>query len=99
MFWNFPLDQISNVSSVMLSLVAEGWGKEVTCGNVPVKNNANCFLVQKAISIPFHGLGIAIFTLKPVKNVVIIYTSQNNKPLHHVVGSPMNLHYGGIVLA
>ena len=76
-----------------------GMGKEVTCGNVPVKKNANCFLVQKAISIPFHGLGMAIFTLKPVKSVVIIYTSQNNKPLHHVVGSPMNPHYGGIVLA
>ena len=29
-----------------------------------------------------------------VKSVVIIYTSQNNKPLHHVVGSPMNPHYG-----
>ena len=57
-FWNFPLDQISNVSTVMLCLVAEGWGKEVSCGNVPVKNDANCFLVQKANSIPFHGLGI-----------------------------------------
>ena len=28
-------------------------------GNVPVKNNANCFLLQKAISIPFYRLGVA----------------------------------------
>ena len=31
-----------------------------SCGNDPVKNNANRFLLQKAISIPFYRLGVAI---------------------------------------
>ena len=48
---------------------AEGCGEEVGCGNVPVKNNANRFLLQKAISIPFHGL-VSSSTLKPVKSVI-----------------------------
>ena len=26
-----------------------------------------------------------------------MYTSQNIKPLHYAVGSPMNRHYGGLV--
>ena len=30
-------------------------GKGVSCGNVPVENNANRFSFQKAISVPFHG--------------------------------------------
>ena len=37
------------------------------------------------------------YSLKPVKSVFLIYTSQNNKPLHHTVSSPMNPHYGGLV--
>ena len=57
----------------------EVWGH---CGNVPVNNNANCFLFQLALT---------------KKSVVIIYTSQSIKPLHLAVGSPMNPHYGGLV--
>ena len=38
------------------------------------------------------------YTLKPVKSVIIIYTSQNNIPLHHAVGSPMNPHYTEVLL-
>ena len=37
------------------------------------------------------------YSLKPVKSVFLIYTSQNNKPLHHTVSSPMNRNYGGLV--
>ena len=35
------------------------------------------------------------YTLKQGNRVIITYTSQNIKPLHRVVGSPMNPHYGG----
>ena len=59
----------------------------MSCGNVPVKKNANRFLLQKAIPIK------SSHTLKPVKSVIIIYTSQNNKPLHGPVGSPKNPNY------
>ena len=38
------------------------------------------------------------YTLKPVKSVIIIYTSKNNKPLHHAVGSPMNPLYIEVLL-
>ena len=31
-----------------------------SCGNVPLKSNANRFLVQRAISIAFHWLRVAI---------------------------------------
>ena len=31
-----------------------------SCRDVPVKYNANHFLLQNAISVPFHGLGVAI---------------------------------------
>ena len=30
--------------------------------------------------------------------MIKVYTSQNNKPLHHVVGSPMNPHYIAVFL-
>ena len=43
----------------LLRRVAEEWGKGVSFGNVQVKNNANRFLLQKAICIPFHELGVA----------------------------------------
>ena len=39
-YWNFRLDQISHVTSFYF-LGAEGLGKGVRCGNVPVKNNGN----------------------------------------------------------
>ena len=51
--------------------------------------NANIYLYP----IP---LGVAE-TLKPENRVIIIYTSQNIKPLHRAVGNPMNPHYGGLV--
>ena len=43
----------------LLRRVAEEWGKGVSFENVHVKNNANRFLLQKAICIPFHELGVA----------------------------------------
>ena len=46
----------------------------MSCGNVPVKNNANRFLLQKAIPIK------SSYTLKPVKSVIIIYTSVRSVP-------------------
>ena len=39
------------------------------------------------VSDPFHGLGIHTQARK--KGVIVICTSQNIKPLHHKVGSPM----------
>ena len=57
--------------------------------NVQIKNDANSFLLRKTISFPFHSLGSS-YALKPAKSVIIMYTSQNNKALHHAVGSPMN---------
>ena len=68
------LDHISHVStSVMLYWVAEGWGAEMIVADVPVKNNANRFSVQKsAFSIPFHGLGEATHTSRLKKKVVSV---------------------------
>ena len=56
--------------------------------NVQIKNDANSFLLQKAISFPFKFS--SSYALKPAKSVIIMYTSQNNEALHHGVGSPMN---------
>ena len=64
----------------------------MSCGNVPVKNNANRFLLQKVIPIK------SSYSLKPAKSVIIIYTSQNDKPLHGLVGSPKNPNYMRVVL-
>ena len=60
-----------------------GGGGSCNCRDVPVKNNPRAR---------------SSYTLKPVKSVIIIYTSQNNKPLHHAVGSPMNPHYTEVLL-
>ena len=60
------------------------------CGNVPVKNNENRFLFQKAKYIhpyPFPLVNSS-YALKPEKNLIIIYTSENIKPRHRSVGSP-----------
>ena len=61
----------------------------------PVKLFVSCF--KTAISIPLHGLGVG-YTVKPVKSVIIMHTSQKNKPLHHTVGSLINPEYLGILL-
>ena len=37
-----------------------------------------------------HFTVCSSYALKPAKSVIIMYTSQNNKALHHAVGSPMN---------
>ena len=67
----------------------------MTCGNVPVENNANRFLLYPILRVS------SSYTFKLVKSVnFIIYrciTSQNNKLLYHAVGSPMNLHYMGFL--
>ncbi|CAH3035742.1 unnamed protein product [Porites lobata] len=64
------------------------------------------FLFVLALLIPFNFVTIPrddlkqrryTDTLKPENRVIIIYTSQNIKPLHYAVGSPMNRHYGGLV--
>ena len=51
-------------------------------------------------SIPFPGLAVAIHSLAGIKCKFYnlqVYTSQNNRPLHHAVGSPMNLHDMGFL--
>ena len=71
-------------------------------GNVPVKNNTNRFLFQTAI----YRLYIYLYPIprvrsssppQPEKRVIIIYTSQNVKPLPRAVSSPVSPHYEGLV--
>ena len=78
-----------------------GGGEGVRCGNVPVKNNANRFLFRKAN----YRMYIYLYPiprvrssspLQPEKRVIIIYTSQNIKPLPRAVSSPMNPHDEGL---
>ena len=79
-----------------------GRWEEERCGNVPVKNNANRFLFQTAI----YRLYIYLYPIprvrsssppQPEKRVIIIYTSQNVKPLPRAVNSPVSPHYEGLV--
>ena len=54
-FWNFPLDQISNASNVMLYLVAEGWGKGE---NVEMSQLKIMPIVSWFIRLPpYHSMG------------------------------------------
>ena len=41
---------------------------------------------------------LSSYTLKLVKSAIIIYTSQNFKPLHRAGGSLVNPHYGCLVI-
>ena len=68
-------------------------GKGLRCGNVPVENNVNRFLSQKPTYIYLNPIPLvrSTCTIKPEKSVKIIYTSQNIKPLHRTVGSPMGI--------
>ena len=81
---------------VLSCYIFSGSGMGMRCGNVPVENNANRFLLYPILRVS------SSCTLKLVKSVNFIiytevYTSQNNKPLHHAVSSPMNLHYVGFM--
>ena len=46
-------------------------------------------MLQKAITTPFHGLGVTMHCILP----------KNNKPLHQAVGSPMSPSYMGLLLS
>ena len=49
------------------------------------------------VTRPFQGLGVAYN--QAGKSVVVIYTSRTIKPLHRAAAnSPMNRHYGDLVL-
>ena len=80
------------------------WLLDCLWGQRPIKKReATLFLCQKktkwrtalpdgfACPIPYPIPQVrSSYSLKPVKSVFLIYTSQNNKPLHHTVSSPMN---------
>ena len=52
------------------------------------KNDANRFLFQN-VDIYLYPIPLGVAdTLKPENRVIIIYTSQNIKPLRYAVGQP-----------
>ena len=56
----------------------------------------SCFKrLSICISIPFHRFGV-LYTQSGGKSAIVIYTSQNIKPLHRAVGSLTSPHYGDL---
>ena len=74
--------------------LGEGWVVEMS--QLKIMPITSCFKrLSICISIPFHRFGVFIHSIRR-KNAIVIYTSQNIKPLHRAVGSLTSPHYGDL---
>ena len=75
--------------------LGEGWVVEMF--QLKIMPIVSCFKrLSIYISFRFHQLWAAVHSIRK-KSVIIIYSSQNIKPLHRAVGSPISSHYGSLV--